>query len=253
MFVFFAFVIFHVYLRFLFRSRKKTDCWTASSPDGNSCPPALRHEIANIPEARRFAKRHELLPSGTPEEERAGKIPKPAPVPARWRSIATGSVMPERVRRCGRPRVRVLTAYHTIGGGALTEPYGDLVIFFVPPIFVIAGVVVVLIGMYVQWIRWRMHKPLAFARYPKWDLNLAARERHFWPWRSEPQSSRSRDLWDWPGVSLHGRRVILRRHLPLHDSGVRDLPAVAACARRLCAVPRRTRAPQDTSFQRLAA
>ena len=24
----------------------------------------------------------------------------------------------------------VLTAYHTIGGGALTEPYGDLVIFF---------------------------------------------------------------------------------------------------------------------------
>ena len=49
-------------------------------------------------------------------------------------------------------------------------------IFFVPPIFVIAGVAVVLIGMYVQWIRWRMHKPLAFARYPKWDLNVA-RER----------------------------------------------------------------------------
>ena len=43
--------------------------------------------------------------------------------------------------------------------------------------FVIVGVVVVLIGMYFQWIRWRMHKPLSFARYPKWDLNLAAERK----------------------------------------------------------------------------
>jgi nitrate/TMAO reductase-like tetraheme cytochrome c subunit len=50
------------------------------------------------------------------------------------------------------------------------------VIFFVPPVFVFAGVAVVLVGMYLQWIRWRMHKPLSFARYPKWDLNVA-RER----------------------------------------------------------------------------
>jgi len=71
----------------------------------------------------------------------------------------------------------VLTAYHTIGGGSFTQPYGDLVIFFVPPIFVIAGVTVILGGMYAQWIRWRMHKPLAFARYPKWDLNLPAERK----------------------------------------------------------------------------
>src|SRR5208283_4104974 len=71
----------------------------------------------------------------------------------------------------------VLTAYHTIGGGALTQPYGDLVIFFVPPLFVILGFTVVLVGMYVQWIRWRWHKPLSFARYPKWDLNLPAERR----------------------------------------------------------------------------
>jgi len=31
---------------------------------------------------------------------------------------------------------------------------------------VIAGVAVVLIGMYVQWIRWRMYKPLSFAPIP---------------------------------------------------------------------------------------
>ena len=70
----------------------------------------------------------------------------------------------------------VLTAYHTVGGGALSHPYGDLVIFFVPPAFVIVGVAVLLIGMYIQWIRWRMYKPLSFGRYPKWDLNVP-RER----------------------------------------------------------------------------
>ena len=51
-------------------------------------------------------------------------------------------------------------------------------IFFVPPVFVIVGgTAVVLIGMYLQWIRWRMNKPLSFARYPKWDLNLAAERK----------------------------------------------------------------------------
>ena len=38
----------------------------------------------------------------------------------------------------------VLMAYHTIGGGALVQPYGDLVIFFVPPVFVFVGVAVIL-------------------------------------------------------------------------------------------------------------
>ena len=117
-------------------------------------------------------------PAGTPEEVRAGVPPKPRPGPGpvalyrNWISYAgTGIVA------VGVLVFVVLTAYHTIGGGALNYPYGDLVIFFLPPMFVIAGVAVVLIGMYVQWIRWRMHKPLSFARFPKWDLNLASERK----------------------------------------------------------------------------
>jgi NapC/NirT cytochrome c family, N-terminal region len=135
----------------------------------------LRHEIAAIPEARRFAKRHQLLPSGTPSEMRAGSTPKPRPGPGpvalfrNWISYAgTGIVA------VGVLVFAILMAYHTIGGGSLVQPYGDLVIFFLPPVFIFAGISVVLVGMYFQWIRWRMRKPLSFARYPKWDLNLAA-------------------------------------------------------------------------------
>ena len=39
----------------------------------------LRHEVAAIPEARTFVKRHELLPHATPETGNA--LPGPAPVP----------------------------------------------------------------------------------------------------------------------------------------------------------------------------
>ena len=109
---------------------------------------------------------------------RAGVPPKPRPGPGpialyrNWISYAgTGIVA------VGVLVFVVLTAYHTIGGGALIYPYGDLVIFFLPPMFVIAGVAVVLIGMYVQWILWRMHKPLSFGRFPKWDLNLASERK----------------------------------------------------------------------------
>jgi Ni/Fe-hydrogenase b-type cytochrome subunit len=177
-FVFFAFIIFHVYLSVLISIEEENGLLDSILSGWKFVPAGeLRHEIAAIPEARRFAKRYQLLPRGTPAEERAGKAPKPRPGPGpvalfrNWISYAgTG------IAAVGVLVFAVLTAYHTIGGGALTEPYGDLVIFFVPPLFVLAGVAVILIGMYVQWIRWRMHKPLAFARYPKWDLNLA-RER----------------------------------------------------------------------------
>ena len=179
MFVFFAFVIFHVYASVLVSLEEENGLLDSIFSGWKFMPAgALRHEITNIPEARSFAKRHELLPSGTLEEERAGKIPKSRPGPGpvalyrNWISYAgTG------VAAVGVLVFAILTAYHTIGGGALAEPYGDLVIFFVPPMFVIVGVVIVLIGMYVQWIRWRMHKPLSFARYPKWDLNLAAERK----------------------------------------------------------------------------
>jgi len=57
----------------------------------------LRHEVAAIPEARSFVKRHELLPRGTRARNARDGHPRPAPDRAHWRSIATGSALPERV------------------------------------------------------------------------------------------------------------------------------------------------------------
>ncbi len=178
-FIFFAFVLFHVYLSILI-SLEEENGLVDSIFSGWKFMPAgeLRREVAEIPEAKRFAKRHQLLPSGTPEELRTGQPPKLRPGPGpitlyrNWISyIGTGIVA------VGVLVFAVLTAYHTIGGGAINYPYGDLVIFFLPPMFVIAGVAVVLIGMYFQWIQWRMRKPLSFARFPKWDLNLASERK----------------------------------------------------------------------------
>ncbi len=175
MFVFFAFVIFHVYLSVLISIEEENGLLDSIFSGWKFVPAGeLRHEVAAIPEARRFVKRHQLLPQAAPGEKGPIK-PRPGPGPValyrNWTSFAgTG------IAAVGLFVFVVLTAYHTIGGGALVEPYGDLVIVFGPPILVIAGVVVVLTGMYVQWIRWRKHKPLSFARYPKWDLNVA-RER----------------------------------------------------------------------------
>ena len=172
MFVFFAFVIFHVYLSVLV-SHEEENGLLDSIFSGWKFVPAgeLHDEVAAIPEARRFARRHELLPRGAPEAEPRRPAPGPVTLYRNWISyIGTG------IAAIGLLVFVVLTAYHTVGGGSLAQPYGDLVIFFVPPVFVIAGVVVILIGMYVEWLRWRRHKPLSFARYPRWDLNVA-RER----------------------------------------------------------------------------
>ncbi|MGB9508433.1 MAG: Ni/Fe-hydrogenase, b-type cytochrome subunit, partial [Candidatus Acidiferrum sp.] len=178
-FVFFAFVMFHVYASVLVSLEEENGLLDSIFSGWKFMPAGeLRREIAAIPEAGRFAKRHELLPRGTPEEERAGSVPKSRPGPGplalyrNWISFAgTGIVV------IGVLVFAVLMAYHTIGGGALVQPYGDLVIFFLPPVFVFVGIAVILVGMYVQWILWRMHKPLSFARYPKWDLNLASERK----------------------------------------------------------------------------
>ena len=179
MFVFFAFVIFHVYASVLVSLEEENGLLDSIFSGWKFVPAGeLRHEVAEIPEARRFARRHELLPKGKPEEERLGVAPKARPGPGpialyrNWISYAGMGIA-----AIGMLVFVVLTAYHTIGGGALTHPYGDLVIFFVPPMFVIVGVTVVLIGMYFQWIQWRMRKPLSFGRYPKWDLNLVSERK----------------------------------------------------------------------------
>jgi Ni/Fe-hydrogenase b-type cytochrome subunit len=178
LFVFAAFVIFHVYLCVLI-SIKEENGLLDSIFSGWKFVPAgeLRHELSEIPEAKKFLKRHELLPAHA-KGERGGAAPKPRPGPGpialyrNWISYAgTG------IAAIGAAVFVILTAYHTIGGGAIEQPYGDLVIFFVPPMFALAGIAVVLVGMWVQWLRWRWNKPLQFARYPKWDLNLPAERK----------------------------------------------------------------------------
>ena len=82
MFVFFAFVIFHVYASVLVSIEEENGLLDSIFSGWKFVPAGeLRHEIAAIPEARRFAKRHQLLPRGTPAEERAGGRPEPRPGP----------------------------------------------------------------------------------------------------------------------------------------------------------------------------
>jgi len=115
----------------------------------------------------------------------------------------------------------VLTAYHTIGGGALTEPYGDLVIFFVPPMFVIVGVVVVLIGMYFQWDPVADAQAAVVRALPQVGPEPGRRkEGTFGRWNRSGNPLDSSYLRRATGLCLHGRGVILRRVLPLHDARV---------------------------------
>jgi Ni/Fe-hydrogenase b-type cytochrome subunit len=179
MFVIFAFVIFHLYACVLVSLEEQSGLLDSIFSGWKFVPAGtLRKEITSIPEARRFAKRPQLLPLGTTAEKRAGVKPTPRPGPTpfalyrNWTSyIGTG------IAAVGVLVFGVLTAYHTIGGGALTQPYGDLVIFFLPPMAVFLGIVVVLMGMWFEWIRWRKNKPLSFARFPQMDLNVASERK----------------------------------------------------------------------------
>ena len=95
MFVFFAFVIFHVYASVLVSLEEENGLLDSIFSGWKFLPAGeLRHEIAAIPEARRFAKRHQLLPPR--RAGRAGSPPSPVPDRARWRCSATGSATPGR-------------------------------------------------------------------------------------------------------------------------------------------------------------
>ena len=179
MYVIFAFALFHLYACILVSLEEESGLVDSIFSGWKFVPAGtLRREVAGIPQARRFARRPQLLPLGTPADQRAGTPPKPRPGPTpimlyrNWTSyIGTG------IAAVGVLVFAVLTAYHTIGGGSLRQPYGDLVIFFLPPMAVILGIVVVLIGMWFEWVRWRKNKPLSFARYPQMNLNLAAERK----------------------------------------------------------------------------
>ena len=81
-FVFFAFVMFHVYASVLVSLEEENGLLDSIFSGWKFMPAGeLRHEISEIPEARRFARRHELLPSGHARGAAGGKQ-RPSPVPA---------------------------------------------------------------------------------------------------------------------------------------------------------------------------
>jgi nitrate/TMAO reductase-like tetraheme cytochrome c subunit len=63
-----------------------------------------------------------------------------------------------------------LLLFHTLGGG-LHAPYAGLVIFVVVPAFLILGLLLIPIGMFFEWWRWKRNKPPSIAGYPELDLN----------------------------------------------------------------------------------
>ena len=123
-FVFFAFVIFHVYASILVSLEEENGLLDSIFSGWKFVPAGeLRHEVAAIPEARRFVKRHQLLPRDAPDEQptegpsKARPGPGPLALYRNWISYAgTG------IAAVGLFVFVVLMAYHTIGGGGWFSP-----------------------------------------------------------------------------------------------------------------------------------
>lgn len=173
-FAFLAFAIVHVYLSVLVSIEERNGLMDSIFSGYKFVPVReLRAEMARVAGRPVYEKRHVPLPERGPGEPAPAR---PAPGPAvlyhNWTSYV-GSM----VAATGFLVFLILLLYHFVGGGAMTLPYGDIVIFIGAPALVVAGVVLILLGMYVQWLRWRHRKPLSFPRYPRWDLNLARDRR----------------------------------------------------------------------------
>src|SRR5215471_1646333 len=116
MFVFFAFTLFHVYASILVSLEEENGLLDSIFSGWKFMPAAdLRQEIAAIPEARTFVRRHQLLPrSAAPQADAARPRPGPGPriLYRNWISyIGTG------IAAVGVLVFAVLTLYHTVGGG----------------------------------------------------------------------------------------------------------------------------------------
>ncbi len=182
MFIFFTFIIFHLYVCVLVSIEEESGLLDSIFSGWKFVPLwELRGEIEQIPEAHTFEERHEELPGAGPEE----LIEEPATNPSapstervaptlihlyrNWLSYA-GTV----IAILGLFVFVVLFLYDTFGRGRIHAPYAGLVIFGAVPGVVFFGVVLVLLGVFMQWILWRSNKPLSFARYPRMDFNNPA-------------------------------------------------------------------------------
>ena len=188
MFIFFAFIIFHLYVCVLVSNEEESGLLDSIFSGWKFVPAwELRQEVQKIPEVRTFEERHEELPGAGPEEEFEPKeategedqeqeeavVARPAPTPVglfrNWISY-TGTL----VAILGLFLFVALLLFDTFNRSRIHAPYSGLVIFGMVPGVVFGGVALILLGMFVQWIRWRSSKPLSFARYPEWDLNVPA-------------------------------------------------------------------------------
>jgi hypothetical protein len=63
-----------------------------------------------------------------------------------------------------------LLLFHALGG-AIHAPYAGLVIFILVPSFLILGLLLIPVGMFFEWRRWKRNKPPSIGEYPQLDLN----------------------------------------------------------------------------------
>lgn len=169
-FVFLAFAVFHVYLSILVGIEEQNGLMDSIFSGFKFVPiRELRAEVARVEGRKTYEKKPIPLPERPPGKAPA-RGPAPGPVILYQNPLSyTGSL----VAGIGLVLFLVLFLYHVVGGGAEWNPYGDLVVFIGAPAVVLAGVALILLGMYVEWLQWRYRRPLSFPRYPLWDLNVA--------------------------------------------------------------------------------
>ncbi len=63
-----------------------------------------------------------------------------------------------------------LLIFQALGAG-IQAPYAGLVIFILVPAVLLGGLLLVLVGMLLEWWRWKRNRPPSMGRYPKLDLN----------------------------------------------------------------------------------
>jgi hypothetical protein len=63
-----------------------------------------------------------------------------------------------------------LLIFQALGAG-IRAPYAGLVIFILVPAVLLAGLLLIPVGMFFEWWRWKRNKPPSMGLYPKLDLN----------------------------------------------------------------------------------
>jgi Ni/Fe-hydrogenase b-type cytochrome subunit len=168
MFLFFAFVIFHVYASVLISLEERSGLLDSIFTGWKFVPLwELKHEVAEIPEAKTGPR--ERVEAGRLPPVSAERGPRPSFVQLyrNWVSYGGTALM-----ALAFIAFLFLLAIQ-LSGRAFASPYGSLIIFILVPAFILPGILIIFGGMFWQWIRWRSKKPISYGRYPALDLNRA--------------------------------------------------------------------------------